>query len=173
MKIVLIGYKKNSGKDTVKDYIMDKYGDVFYHTSFAKHIRELIIKLLKLKDIDELEKLKREDDSLYRHYATTLGKTLNHDIKDGLLNLTIDEIKNKDFVLISDFRLVKEYERLVKEFGKNNVYTINIKRHNINDDTSYTNINLDSFNFDYVIENIYTLDKLKDNSLKIIEEILA
>jgi len=171
MLIVLIGYKKNSGKDTAVNFIKENYDD-FYITSFAKLIRKLIIELLGIKTLEELEDYKRENDKMYRHYATIIGKFLNVDLDNSLINYSINEIENKDFVIFSDFRLKKEYNAIIRSYkNKAKIVTINIKRDNDNNDNSYTNADLDDFNFDYIIENNSTIDDLKENILNIIKEI--
>jgi len=171
MLIVLIGYKKNSGKDTAVNFIKERYKD-FYITSFAKQIRKLIMRLLNIKTLEELEKYKRENDKTYRHYATTIGKFLNVDMENSLIKYSINEIKNRDFVIISDFRLKKEYDSISNNYkDKAKIITINIKRDIDDNDNSYTNTDLDDFVFDYTIENNSSLDVLKENILNLLKEI--
>lgn len=107
MKIALIGLSR-SGKDTVAEYLVKKYGMRNYKLSYG--ITEIIKKYFP-KDLEKGVKLRG-------HYIK-IGQSLRELDEDVWVNYTLDKINylwgNLENLVISDVRQENEFRRLAKE----------------------------------------------------------
>ncbi len=100
MRLLLIG-KAGAGKDTVADYLVEKYG--FQRYAFADKLKEIV------KDLwpDAFK------DGKPRKLLQDVGTKMREIDKDVWVNYVMRQIGNKDRVVISDCRLMNEYEMAV------------------------------------------------------------
>lgn len=107
MKIALIG-KSRSGKDTIAEYLEDKYG--LHNYKFSYGITEIIKKYFP-KDLEKGVKLRG-------HYIK-IGQSLRELDEDVWVNYTLSKInylwESLENVVISDVRQENEFIRLHKE----------------------------------------------------------
>lgn len=107
MKIALIG-KSRSGKDTVAEYLVKKYGMRNYKLSYG--ITEIIKKYFP-SDFEKGVKLRE-------HYIK-IGQTLRELNEDVWVDYTLNKINylwgNLENLVISDVRQENEFRRLAKE----------------------------------------------------------
>lgn len=101
MKIAIVG-KARSGKDTVADYLVSKYGYTEY--KFSKGIRDVI----NLVRGEETNKNRRELQDVGQGLRRALGE-------DIWVNYTLSTITGTDKVVISDCRQQNEAKRLTEE----------------------------------------------------------
>lgn len=101
MKIAIVG-KARSGKDTVADYLVTKYGYTEY--KFSKGVRD-VINLVRGEDS---HKNRRELQQVGQGLRQALGS-------DIWVNYTLAMIKDTSRVVISDCRQSNEAERLLSE----------------------------------------------------------
>lgn len=86
----------------------------------------------------------------------------NHWVDRALKN-----VENYNDYVVSDFRYVSEYNRVVELFGKENVCTVRINRFDTIDSTDDSERNLDNFTFDYIIDNKGTMEEYLNNLKKV------
>ena len=173
--VILIGYKKRSGKDTVAN-IISNYVEC-QKLSFAQPLKEILADTLNIS-LSELEDKKNNNETInwfngYISFRQLLqrfgnGKMKTFFGKDVWVKLTESKIKD-DLVVISDFRFKEEYEYL-KKFHK--VITIKVERDLKNDDKDESENDLNDFKFDYVINNNGTLIETEKQVIKILSEVL-
>ncbi|AOQ24617.1 Dephospho-CoA kinase [Moorella thermoacetica] len=101
MRLLLIG-KAGAGKDTVADYLVEKYG--FQRFAFADKLKEIIQDLWP----DAFKNGKP------RKLLQDVGTKMREIDKDVWVNYVMRQIGNKDRVVISDCRLMNEYEIAVR-----------------------------------------------------------
>lgn len=101
MKIALVG-KARSGKDTVADYLVTKYGYTEY--KFSKGVRDVI------------NLVRGEDSHKNRRELQQVGQGLRQFLGEDIwVNYTLSQVKEGDRVVISDCRQSNEAERLLEE----------------------------------------------------------
>lgn len=108
MKIlVLVSGKAGSGKDTVGEYLVEKFG--FRRYAFAD----------RLKEIAREVGWNGEKDEKGRRLLQELGSVVRRYDLDIWVNIVLDEIKknNGKKVVITDCRYVNEYQK-AKEFAE-------------------------------------------------------
>lgn len=101
MKIAIVG-KARSGKDTVADYLVSKYGYTEY--KFSTGVRDVI----NLVRGEETNKNRRELQDVGQGLRRALGE-------DIWVNYTLSTITDTDKVVISDCRQQNEAKRLTDE----------------------------------------------------------
>ena len=170
VKIIILSGKARSGKDKVADIITNYYKDLkVKKLSFAYYLKQYV-KSISNWDGEEATKPRE----LLQNIGIDLIKNkINNKL---LINRVIEDIEVYsyfyDVIIITDARLIDEVEDIKNKF---NVITIRINSsidNNLSDieKNHITEINLDNYKFDYVIENHYD-SKLDEKVKKIMEEI--
>lgn len=177
MIIGLSGYAR-SGKDTAADHLISDYK--FTRYSFAAPMKEAMYRLnpivfsdsigefryKNLVDVYGLDKAKEtypEIRRLLQIFGTEVGRDMFGE--DFWVNLTLNSISNQNAV-ISDVRFKNEADAIRSAGGQ--VWRIN--RFGIGPVTSHSSeIDLDDYNFDHVINNDFSVVKLN----QVIDNILG
>lgn len=170
VKIIILSGKARSGKDKVADIITNYYKDLkVKKLSFAYYLKQYV-KSISNWDGEEATKPRE----LLQNIGIDLIKNkINNKL---LINRVIEDIEVYsyfyDVIIITDARLIDEVEDIKNKY---NVITIRINSsidNNLSDieKNHITEINLDNYKFDYVIENHYD-SKLDEKVKKIMEEI--
>ena len=182
--IIGLSGKIGSGKSTVAD-IFEMNG--FYLDSFAKSVKDVSNSIFGF-DRSRLEGITKEDrewrekpderysilfnksfsprDSLIL-IGTTLGRNQIHqDIWVETVFNRYNSSHNQNLV-ITDVRFPNEYNAIKKRGG----ILIRIERHNTYRIEHESETSLDTYPFDYVIENNGTIEELKEKVKKIINKI--
>lgn len=152
---IAFGYKRQVGKDTSCDYLIQKYGGV--KLSFAEPLYKI---LYYAQDTCGLKRTK--DRKFLQFVGTEWARTINNNIWVDLLIQKIQGINNQN-IFISDLRFQNEFNAL-----KNHDFIcVKINSTNLNDLDGYLNHqsdkDLDNFNgWDYIIDNFNSIDKLYD-----------
>lgn len=168
--IILIAGKAGSGKDTISDYLVEKYN--FVKFAFADALKKHVSKKYKInKKLMYTQKGKKtvvnEDGLTVRDVLITEAMNVRGTDPDFWVDIVIENIentiKNKDNVkiVISDFRFPNEYYKLYLKYS--NIYTVEIIRPDISCINSINNIpetSLNTFQFDHIINNNSTLEDL-------------
>lgn len=154
--------KKGHGKDTISDYLVEKYGFVKY--AFADALKRGLKELFDLTDEQLYGEKKEEVDSYWgispREIMQIVGTDLlrerfNKDFHVLSLKKKILNEKNKN-IIISDVRFENEI-MFIKDMGG---IIIKVIRENMNDNDSHISENIVSkLNFK-TIENNETKEKL-------------
>lgn len=170
VKIIILSGKARSGKDKVADIITNYYEDLkVKKLSFAFYLKQYV---------KSISNWNGEESTKPRELLQNIGIDLiKNKINNKLLiNRVIEDIEVYsyfyDVIIITDARLIDEVEDIKNKF---NVITIRINSsidNNLSDieKNHITEINLDNYKFDYVIENNYD-SKLEEKVKKIMEEI--
>jgi len=175
--IILVNGLPRSGKDEFAK-CAKKYG--FRRMAFADKIKELIAITLDIS-LEELDNLKNNsslsfsDKSItFRRLLQRFGTEAMQSVfgKDVWSNVILQDIKDGENVVISDFRLLAEYDIIKNAYP--DVITVHISN---NDSTNYTHpsdvqLKNANFNFDYDIINTSTLDDYHKNCYNTIETII-
>lgn len=165
--IIGLGYKKNSGKDTVADYLVEKYG--YQKMSFAKNLKaaagiifgltheQMNDTVLKEVTIPTWQKTPRE---LLQILGEALRQVINADVwVNSLYASDLKEMSAKDKLVFTDVRHHSEAEMLIRMGGE----LWRIDRHTPQNEFSghISETALDSFNkWDHVISNNDSKDNL-------------
>ena len=164
MLIVMVAGKAGSGKDEVANIIC-KYNNKAKRFAFADNLKSMARSLGWDGKKDERGRLFLQQlGAVGRQYDPDVwAKFVRWQIKDELL-----DTHNNIFV-ISDFRFPNEYKLLHKKW--HNIITMNIVGRasdlgsNSNDVSEHS---LESFKFDYIIDNSGTKDELQTKVLNIL-----
>jgi len=141
-KVIAICGVMRSGKDTIANYICEKYD--YKHVKIADTLKKTVSVLFGFTQ----EQLECESkDSIDKSWGITpraamqfLGtEIMQYEIQKLLPNIgrkfwissVVAKLNSKDVYVISDMRFVHEYEYLVEHFQKENVYVIKVQRPNI------------------------------------------
>jgi len=182
--IIMLGYKKRSGKDTFASLLFDELKDYKVQVlSFATPMKEILVNSLELS-LEELEDLKNTesylqqwylDDSFasisYRELLQNFGQEMKRYFGDNVwVDLLKQQIKpDTQVVIISDFRYFIEFKGLDETYS--NIYTIRINGIDKNIDNHSSEIELDNFIFDKVIENDFVLQNFKKKAKEVANEL--
>ena len=168
MIIGLSGYAR-SGKDTVADHLVNTYG--FTQKSFAAKMKEAIYTLnpivhsdsigefryQSLVDVYGLDKVKEdypEVRRLLQVFGTEVGRSMFGD--NFWVDLTLNNLKSFHTV-ISDVRFKNEAEAIRKSGGQ--IWRVN--RVGVGPVTGHVSeIDLDDYDFDFVLNNDTTIESL-------------
>ena len=105
-------------------------------------------------------------------YLYGVLKTLYNPYKNFWVDIVLNKLKeNKpDIAIITDWRLISEYDSMVKRFSRQDVITVRVEREvkKINDKTE---TELDNFDFDYEIINDGSIEDYEDKILELIKEL--
>lgn len=174
MKLILIGGRARSGKDTFADYLYDelvKEDKKVCKIQISQYIKYYATKYFGW---DGSEETKPRD--LLQHLGTEIIR--NKIDKYFHINRLVQDIKvlsyYYDYFIVSDVRLPEEIEIPKREFE--DVVSIKLKRESdeLNDAQKLhiTEVGLDNYDdFDYVIDNSSTLDDLKDEAINLLKKI--
>ena len=158
--IVLLSGWKDSGKDYVADLLVDQF--LFHKTSFAKPIKDFVSTLYNiprpLLDTQDGKRTVIQTSGLVRTYRDLLiyyGEKERNINNNHWAGLVADEISGSplDNFVISDWRFPHEFTHLQSLFPNARIITIRIHRLLINLCSDNTETSLDSFPFDYVLDN--------------------
>ena len=162
-KIFILSGKAKSGKNYVADIISDYYKNSI-QISYAYYLKQYV---KKISNWDGREETKPRD--LLQSLGIDLIKKID---KELLIRRVMEDIKVYsyfyDVIIVTDARLKEEVDIPKKIFncitirinGSDNNLTDKQKNH-------ITEIDLDNYNFDYVIDNT-NLSKTKEEILKIL-----
>lgn len=179
-EILLIGGKARSGKDYVSEQIkntLERNGKSVLKFAFADELKKYICILFDI-DLKTLDELKNSEEPFTKS-GTTIRQCLQrlgtdifflHDkyywtkIAANIINST-----HYDCYIISDFRYPHESE-ISSYVDNSKVYTANILGGNalIKSNNHTSEISLDNFNFDFLIDNSthnFNIDNLIDTLL--------
>lgn len=173
MRIFVIGGKARTGKNTLGDYLREELKDYGYKPC-VMHITSPLYSYAK--DYFEWD---GNDNTKPREFLQKMGIEIigqKLEKKDFLLNRLYEDIEILseffDTFIITDARLIKEFEDIKKKYS--DVVTIKLERLNNNNQLTeeekkhITETELDDYNdFDYIIEN-KGLKTLKIQALEII-----
>jgi hypothetical protein len=170
MILGLSGYAR-SGKDTIAEYLVEKYG--FVRMGFADPMREAIARLdpwidfaglriplseaLRITDWDGLKEESNEIRPLLQRMGTEVGREMFGE--DIWVNYLISKAHQHDRVVVSDVRFENEARAIHRSFGS----VWRIDRPGVeaaNDHVSEHD--LDEFPFDIYITNAHTKEHLYD-----------
>lgn len=180
IKIAITG-KKNSGKNTLTNLILNQYNNKSYKIfAFADPIKEIIKIMFPWADNDCLygpsykreffipNAMKNDKPLSYRQAIIDIGmqgRSYNSNHWVDIIDIRMKQI-NSDIVIVSDLRFANEFEYLRKE----NFKIIKIIRSNKDILNHVSETDLDSFNdnlFDYIIYNNKNLSDLEEEVKKI------
>ena len=173
MKIFVIGGKAKSGKTTFGNYLREYLKDYGYKPC-VMHITEPLYAFAK-----NYFQWDGNENSKPREFLQKMGiEIIQQKLgkKDFLLNRLEEDIEILreffDTFIITDARLIREFEELKKKYPE--VVTIKLERKNYNDllteeeRSHVTETELDQYDeFDYIVEN-KMLEDLKTNAIEIV-----
>lgn len=174
MKIILIGGKARSGKDTLADFIieeLEKKERKVCKVQVGQYIKYYAEKYFGWDGSEET----KPRDLLIKIGTEIIRKKIDPDFH---INRLIEDIKVLsyfyDTFVVSDIRFPVEIEKPKKEFD--NVITIKTIREsdelNEKQKGHITETGLDNYNsFDYIVDNSGSLEDLKEQAIKIVKEI--
>jgi len=174
--VFLIGYKKRVGKDTTANLLTEMLPNTT-KKSFATPLKEIVSDMFGIS-VETLDNLKNTDSWLYEgndkfeiSFRKILQRFGNGKIKhyfgrDVWAKLTLQGIKEN--VIVADFRFPEEYE-VLKEYHK--VVSIKVERDIDNFDEDESENALNTFKFDYTIDNSGNINHLKNQLRDILKEI--
>lgn len=174
MLIALTAFKQ-SGKSTVANYLVDRYGLKKY--SFADALKEELktnfpetIRIIcEMYDCDT-DKLFINKPPMLRHLLQEYGTGVRRqDNPDYWLNILKRKIDGKDGIVIDDLRFRNE-ESFIKSIGG---IIVRIERHLINEDKHESEQQINQINPDYVIVNDGNIDYLFHQADEIYNKILS
>ena len=168
MKILLIGGKAGSGKDTVAKIIKENFPKVRL-LAFATRIKDIAYSIGWSGEKDEKgRRLLQHIGAVGREYnKNTWVNDVVYKLKSPMLN------KNTNIFVITDFRFPNEYQ-VLKENFPNSIYTICVtgRQANLGDENSkdISENSLNDFVFDFVIDNSGSKEDLETNVVKLLED---
>lgn len=167
--IIGLSGKVGTGKDTVANIIKDNYSN-FKTVAFADKLKDITCKLLSI-DRETIECYKREPIFIsgftIRTWLQRIGQLFRDEVNSEFWINKVINIQND--VIITDVRYLNEAEVIRKKGG----ILIRINR-NINIDehgTHPSEIELDDYNFDYIIDNNSSVKDLKLEVTNVLEHI--
>ena len=161
-KLLLIAGKKRSGKDTTADFLIEALtlkGYTVDRYNFASPMKQILATTLDIS-LEELDMFKNDTTYPHRGYLQRLGteaiKPLFGTTVWSKLAAEFISKSSADFIVIPDFRFPEELSEL------HTYKTINIE---VNSkplhDTHISENALNSFKFDYTVQNNSTLPVLQ------------
>lgn len=153
MLLIGLGNKSRSGKDTIADYLVSKYG--FVKVSFASTLYDIMYAVQSVLGEPNIK-----DTMLLQELGDLMQKRYNTDV---FINLAMKKIatavaQNKSIV-VSDVRFYEEFNRLHDA----NFTLIKVHRENRpidRDPTHRSEVELDNASWDLVIDNNDSIKKL-------------
>lgn len=154
--IVLVSGWLGSGKDTVS-HLLCRYHN-FKKYAFADVLKDEVAKVFCIPrdwmDSDEGKK-KTWRGRTVRHYLIDYGQACREENINCWVDPVCDKISrgNVSHVVISDWRMPSEFERITQTFPDRKVITLRVVRYDEPPLKDYTETALDTFKFDYIIDN--------------------
>ena len=161
-KIICISGYKGSGKDTVSNYIAEKYN--YEHKKLAQPIKDITKLLFNLTDRDveeDKELVNKEWNIKPRILLQKIGTEMfQYELQKFMPDIGrnfwiirfIKNINKDNLIVISDLRFIHEYEMLKKYCDK--IKVIKIEKNNIEQsDTHISENEFDKIPADYIIKN--------------------
>lgn len=160
--ILLVAGKSGSGKDILSDFFICKLG--FRKLAFATILKLFVSKKFDIPltyTLTQEGKKKIINGKTIRDLLIETAQLFRKDDPDYFAKQIVTQINTtSDPIIISDFRYPNEYEFLKKYFE---IKTVNVVRDINNGIDDLSEIQLDSFNFDYTVYNNYsTINELYD-----------
>ena len=167
--IIGIAGNKRHGKDTIGNYLIEKYG--FEKISFAQPIKDIIKMLFNFSDEQLNGDLKEVIDENWnfspRFIMQFIGSSFRNNIQDDIwIKILENKIKNDKKYVITDLRYVNENEFI----NRNNGIKIRVKRNILSNDTHESEQYVNMLDVDYEIDNNGTLEELYEKVDKILLE---
>lgn len=174
MRIILIGGKARSGKDTLADFLieeLEKKERKVCKVQVGQYIKYYAMKYFGWDGKEET----KPRDLLLKIGTEIIRDKIDPDFH---INRLIEDIKVLsyfyDTFVVSDIRFPVEIEKPKMEFD--NVITIKTIREsdelNEKQKSHVTETGLDNYNsFDYIVDNSGSLEELKEQAIKIVKEI--
>lgn len=174
--VIAICGKKRSGKDTIANYISDKYG--YNNVKFADPLKNMLKAGFNFTD-EQLESKKEEIDDYWRITPRQAMQFIGTEIMQYELQKLVPNLDRHFFVaslfkrypdehlVISDLRFVHE-EQAIKQI-KNNLIIKVIRDSNLDTDNHISENELDQIDCDCTIRNNKDLDELYKKVDNIIE----
>ncbi len=172
-KIIIIGGRARSGKDTITNYMLEYYsskGVKAVSLAFGSYLKEYAKKISNWDGLDETKPRK-----LLQELGTDI---IRGKIDDNFfINRIIEDIKVYsyffDIIIISDARLKKEIDMVKSKFK--NVKSICVKREDNtlseNEKKHLTEIDLEDYDkFDYIIDNNGSKSELNKKIIELLGE---
>lgn len=158
-KILLVSGKACSGKDTVSDILIEKYGrDKWEKFRFADSLKDEVSSIYNIKK--EHFYTQEGKKMINRYGLSNRDLLINHGSKrrdqnpDYWVDKLKEKIRNTDKnVIVSDFRFPNEFHGLYCSKYPDNLKTMRITRKNSLNIDSPSEKMLDDFIFDYYIDN--------------------
>ena len=159
--IFLIGGRSKSGKDTLADYIRDKYRFTKY--AFADELKKYTALKYDIENNIFFTQQGKSDILIYNGSFISYRDLL---IKESIEKKILDKyywakkvsrkLYNNENVVISDFRFEEEYDHICScfDYYNSDIVTINVYRKETDIPTDEpSESSLKSFKFDYTLEN--------------------
>ena len=161
--IVLLSGWLQSGKDTVGNFLVTKYG--FKRYAYADALKnELSTKLKFDRGLMDIIQGKNQmvNDMTIRQHLITHGQAMRNIDPLYWVKIVCNKIIIEDYprIVITDCRMCNEIEHIIDTFGKNKVISCRINRWTVAPLQDETENTLDNFNFDIVINNDGNVEKL-------------
>lgn len=179
-QIIMINGKKQSGKDTIANWLYTKHE--FKKVSFAHALKKYSLEILQnclgvdgitLQDFEN-ESFKRSIIPLsmglnknacsYRKFLQVFGTEFMRELfsDDFWSHILVSSLIPGNNYVISDFRFPNEFSYTIQNASEEfNISTIRVNRGSADHtDTHSSETALDNFSFDYEISNNGTLDSL-------------
>ena len=175
--IALCGYK-GSGKDTVANYLVDKYN--YKHYKISDKLKEIIKILFDLSDNDLEQKKEEVNDKwnttprrlmqfigtdMFQYKLQELLPNINRDfwIKSLFTEDLMNKISNENYkIVISDLRFLHEYEIISNLYVSYSI--LKVKNNNIEqNDTHISENEFNQININGIIQNDSNLETLYNN----------
>lgn len=182
MCIILLSGWSMSGKDTVGQFLIDHYG--FQRLAVADIMKDVVhqsysipYELLHTQEGKDTSVTIRTTDGnktcTVRDLIIDYAMSKRKENPDHWINLLIDSVRDDintfSRYVVTDFRFPNECARIMEEFPDQQVRTVRVNRLNEPRILSSKSENvLDSFDFDYVIDNTRDLLHLKNEIVKMI-----
>ena len=185
-KVFLIHGFKRSGKDTIAKILQEELSNSKI-ISLASPIKNILQEMFGLTT-EELETIKDKetlfiysyDENIikkknrFRHYIITLGqelKKINPYIwSEFVLQEIYKDINEYDYFVIPDVRFFEEEYMFLRRELPFDIITIKVKKNGIESDGTEPEKGIDDKYFDYVIENNGTINDLRKQVIRIINE---
>ncbi len=173
LKIIILSGKARSGKDEVANVIEDYYQDKkVKKLSYAYYLKQYVKSITDWNGNEE----DKPRDILQFIGIELIKEKINAKL---LINRVLEDIAIYsyfyDIIVITDARLIDEIEDIKENYPKAISIRINRKFDNhltIDQKKHVTEIGLDDYpNFDYIIDNNADYNQLKENVVKILEEL--
>lgn len=185
-KIIIIGGKKSSGKDTVADYITKKYN--FKKMAIANKLKSIVKILFDFSD-EQLnnEILKEKLDKNWKITPRQAMQFIGTDMfqfqiqklcpnvgRNFWINSFINEmniIVKHSNIVISDIRFKHEFDEIYKNFNKYNIISIKLSRNTkCKYDYHISETEIENMKFKYNIDNNSSKKKLYIEIDKILDQ---